>query len=48
MLLMGVSLQALMDLVVAGFSLMIGFGFFVFVASILCTAAFLHNAKEVS
>lgn len=49
MLLMGfISLQSLMDLVVAGFSLLIGLGIFAFTASILCTAAFLQNAKDVS
>ncbi|KAI3512586.1 hypothetical protein L1887_19902 [Cichorium endivia] len=42
---MGVSIQLLMDLTVAGISLMIGFGIFAFVASILCSAAFFHNAK---
>ncbi|KAI3700011.1 hypothetical protein L2E82_44624 [Cichorium intybus] len=42
---MGVSIHLLMDLTVAGFSLMIGFGIFAFVASILCSAAFFHNAK---
>lgn len=38
----------IMDLVVAGISLVIGLGIFVFIASILCSAAFLHNAKHVS
>ncbi|XP_025012359.1 uncharacterized protein LOC107260907 [Ricinus communis] len=46
--LMGLSLQCIMDLMVAGFSLMIGFSIFAFIASILCSAAFLHNAKDVS
>lgn len=45
---MGVSLQLMMDLFVAGFSLMIGLGLFAFIASILCSAAFLQNAKELS
>ncbi|KAK1551861.1 hypothetical protein Q3G72_006093 [Acer saccharum] len=40
--------QCIMDLVVAGISLVIGFGIFAFIASILCSAAFLYNAKEVS
>ncbi|KAJ6891294.1 hypothetical protein NC651_024711 [Populus alba x Populus x berolinensis] len=44
MLLTGLSI---MDLVVAGISLVIGLGIFVFIASILCSAAFLHNAKHV-
>lgn len=48
MLLMGVSVQCLMDLVVAGISLMVGLGLFAFIASILCSAAFLHNAKDLS
>ncbi|GKU90461.1 hypothetical protein SLEP1_g4452 [Rubroshorea leprosula] len=47
-ILMGLSLQCIIDLVVAGVSLMIGLGIFVFIASILCSAAFLHNAKDVS
>ncbi|XP_058183604.1 uncharacterized protein LOC131301376 [Rhododendron vialii] len=49
MFLMGfISLQSLLDLIVAGFSLVIGLGIFAFTASILCTAAFLQNAKDVS
>ncbi|XP_059655609.1 uncharacterized protein LOC132302706 [Cornus florida] len=48
MLLMGVSVQCLMDLVVAGFSLVIGLGIFAFIASILCSAAFFYNAKDLS
>ncbi|XP_049363363.1 uncharacterized protein LOC125828099 [Solanum verrucosum] len=48
MLVMGISLQCLMDLVVAGFSLMIGLGIFAFIASILCSAAFYQNAKQLS
>ncbi|CAN4125216.1 unnamed protein product [Withania somnifera] len=48
MLVMGISLQCLMDLVVAGFSLMIGLGIFAFIASILCLAAFYQNAKQLS
>ncbi|XP_023759407.1 uncharacterized protein LOC111907833 [Lactuca sativa] len=42
---MGVSIQLLMDLTIAGMSLMIGFGIFAFVASILCSAVFFHSAK---
>ncbi|XP_047269107.1 uncharacterized protein LOC107870628 [Capsicum annuum] len=48
MFVMGISLQCLMDLVVAGFSLMIGLGIFAFIASILCSAAFYQNAKQLS
>lgn len=48
MLVMGISLQCLMDLMVAGFSLMIGLGIFAFIASILCSAAFYQNAKQLS
>ncbi|XP_060185982.1 uncharacterized protein LOC132615393 [Lycium barbarum] len=48
MLVMGISLQFLMDLVVAGFSLMVGLGIFAFIASILCSAAFYQNAKQLS
>lgn len=47
-LLMGLSLQWLLDLVVAGISLMIGLGIFAFIASILCSVAFLNNSKNVS
>ncbi|KAG9152875.1 hypothetical protein Leryth_012496 [Lithospermum erythrorhizon] len=42
------SVQFLMDLVVAGVSLMIGLGIFALIASILCSAAFFQNAKELS
>ncbi|XP_077216037.1 chaperonin 60 subunit beta [Tasmannia lanceolata] len=45
---MGFTLQWLIDIFVAGVSLMIGLGFFSFVALILCSAAFLHNANIVS
>ncbi|XP_038678683.1 uncharacterized protein LOC119980093 [Tripterygium wilfordii] len=48
MLLMGLSLQSILDLAIAGFSLMIGFGIFGFIASFLCSAAFIENAKDVS
>ncbi|KAK6133994.1 hypothetical protein DH2020_032270 [Rehmannia glutinosa] len=37
-----------LDFMVAGFSLMIGLGLFAFIASILCSAAFFQNAKEIS
>ncbi|KAJ4846904.1 hypothetical protein Tsubulata_026232 [Turnera subulata] len=47
-LLMGLSLQSMLDLVVAGISLMIGLGIFGFITSLLCSAAFLHNAKVAS
>lgn len=45
---MGLSMHTIMDLVVAGFSLIIGLGIFAFIASILCTAAFIQNAKDDS
>ena len=43
-----VSLQSIIDLVVAGVSLMIGFGMFSFIASVLCFVAFFLHAKDVS
>ena len=45
---MGLSVQSIMDLVVAGISLVIGLGFFAFIASILCSAVFIYNVKHVS
>ncbi|XP_021897918.1 uncharacterized protein LOC110814678 [Carica papaya] len=48
MVLMGLNVQSVIDLVVAAISLMIGLGIFAFIASILCSAAFLHNARLVS
>lgn len=48
MFIMGLSVLSVIDLVVAGFSLMIGLGIFAFIASILCSAAFVQNAKDVS
>ncbi|KAJ6726431.1 hypothetical protein OIU79_004561 [Salix purpurea] len=47
-LLMGLSVQWIMDFVVAGISLVIGLGIFAFIASILCSAAFIYNVKHVS
>lgn len=47
-LMMGVSLQCMIDLVVAAISLIIGLGFFEFVAAVLCLAAFFYNSKQVS
>ncbi|KAK6242555.1 hypothetical protein SCA6_007944 [Theobroma cacao] len=44
--LLWLSLQSIIDLVVAGISLMIGLGIFAFIASVLCSAAFLHHAKN--
>ncbi|XP_020264429.1 uncharacterized protein LOC109840266 [Asparagus officinalis] len=41
-------IQLLMDVMVAGMSLILVLGIFSFVASILCSAAFLHNSKNVS
>ncbi|KAB2614240.1 hypothetical protein D8674_037327 [Pyrus ussuriensis x Pyrus communis] len=50
MLMMGWSIQSLLDLAVAGISMMVGLGIFALIASILCSAAFLHTAtaKDVS
>ncbi|KAH6797879.1 chaperonin 60 subunit beta [Perilla frutescens var. hirtella] len=48
MMLLGLSVQFVLDFVVAGISLMIGIGLFAFIASILCSAAFFQNAKEIS
>ncbi|KAG6429827.1 hypothetical protein SASPL_107881 [Salvia splendens] len=48
MVLMGLSVQFVLDFVVAGISLMIGMGLFAFIASILCSAAFFQNAKEIN
>ncbi|XP_022149105.1 uncharacterized protein LOC111017596 [Momordica charantia] len=45
---LGFSIQAVLDLVVAGISLVIGLGIFALIASILCSAAFLQSAKDVS
>ncbi|KAJ4710652.1 Chaperonin 60 subunit beta [Melia azedarach] len=44
-LFLGLSLQCILDLTVAGISLVIGLGIFAIIASILCSAAFLQNAK---
>lgn len=41
-------LQWLLDVVVAGISLMIGLGIFAFIASILCSVALLQNARDIS
>ncbi|KAF8039169.1 hypothetical protein BT93_B1656 [Corymbia citriodora subsp. variegata] len=45
---MGVSLQCVMDLVVAGISLAVGLGFFAFVAAVLCSAAFFNSVKDIA
>ncbi|KAF7808973.1 Chaperonin 60 subunit beta 4 [Senna tora] len=45
---MGLSVLVILDLVVAGFSLMICFAIFAFVASILCSTAFFLNSKDLS
>nr|DAD31592.1 TPA_asm: hypothetical protein HUJ06_010443 [Nelumbo nucifera] len=45
---MDLPLQCLMDIILAGISLIIGLGIFVFIASVLCSAVFLHKAKDVS
>ena len=47
MMMMSLCVQCVLDLVVAGFSLMVGLGIFAFIASVLCSAAFFLNAKEV-
>ncbi|XP_024195461.1 uncharacterized protein LOC112198549 [Rosa chinensis] len=41
-------IQGILDLVVAGVSLMIGLSVFAFIASVLCSAAFLYSAKGAS
>lgn len=43
-----ISAQSIMDVVVAGISLMIGLGIFAFIVSLLCSTAFFHHAKDVS
>ncbi|KAB2620691.1 hypothetical protein D8674_040592 [Pyrus ussuriensis x Pyrus communis] len=48
MWMMGLSIQSLLDLAVAGVSANVGLGIFAFIASILCSAAFFHTAKDVS
>ncbi|XP_031741936.1 uncharacterized protein LOC116403978 [Cucumis sativus] len=48
MMMIGFSIQGLLDLFVAGISLAIGLGIFALIASILCSAAFLNCAKDVS
>ncbi|XP_021755863.1 uncharacterized protein LOC110721050 [Chenopodium quinoa] len=48
-MLMGLlSIQSIMDMALAGISLMIGLGIFGFIASVLCSAAFFQHAKLVS
>ncbi|CAF1905404.1 hypothetical protein YC2023_016284 [Brassica napus] len=42
-----ISIQTAMDLIVAGFSLMIGFGIFAIIASVLCSVVFIHHVREV-
>ncbi|ANM59443.1 hypothetical protein AtNW77_Chr1g0069871 [Arabidopsis thaliana] len=42
------SIQTAMDLIVAGVSLMIGFGFFALIASVLCSVAFFHHVKAAT
>ncbi|KAL4185607.1 hypothetical protein AMTRI_Chr10g6810 [Amborella trichopoda] len=42
------ALQFMADLVVAGMSLFLGLWVFGFVACILCSAAFLQSARDVS
>uniref|UniRef100_A0A7N0V9Y6 Uncharacterized protein n=1 Tax=Kalanchoe fedtschenkoi TaxID=63787 RepID=A0A7N0V9Y6_KALFE len=45
---LGLSVQSLLDLTLAGFSLIIGLGIFSFIAFVLCSAAFVHNARDVA
>ncbi|CAN8238957.1 unnamed protein product [Cochlearia groenlandica] len=40
-----ISIQTAMDLIVAGFSLMFGFGLFALIASVLCSVAFFHHVR---
>ncbi|KAG7013078.1 hypothetical protein SDJN02_25834, partial [Cucurbita argyrosperma subsp. argyrosperma] len=47
-MLISLSIQGLLDLFVAGISLVIGLGIFALIATILCSAAFLHSTKDVS
>ncbi|XP_074383452.1 uncharacterized protein LOC141725004 [Apium graveolens] len=42
---LGLSLSCIMDLIVAGISLIIGLGLFAFITCILCSAAFFYNAR---
>ncbi|KAF8108269.1 hypothetical protein N665_0112s0026 [Sinapis alba] len=41
-----ISIQTAMDLIVAGFSLMIGFGIFAIIASVLCSVVFIHHVRD--
>ncbi|XP_057960881.1 uncharacterized protein LOC131152932 isoform X2 [Malania oleifera] len=45
---MGITVQCLVDLMVAGISLMFALGIFALVASVLCSAAFFLNTKDFS
>ncbi|KAF8074257.1 hypothetical protein N665_1117s0013 [Sinapis alba] len=40
-----ISIQTAMDLIVAGCSMMIGFGFYALMVSVLCSVAFLHHVR---
>ncbi|KAG2253673.1 hypothetical protein Bca52824_083809 [Brassica carinata] len=40
-----ISIQTAMDLIVAGFSLMFGFGFYALIVSVLCFVSFLHHVR---
>ncbi|RXH81032.1 hypothetical protein DVH24_004946 [Malus domestica] len=48
MWMMGLSIQSLLDLAVAGVLAMVRLGIFAFIASILCSATFFHTAQDVS
>ncbi|RID55579.1 hypothetical protein BRARA_G02832 [Brassica rapa] len=41
-----ISIQTAMDLIVAGFSLMFGFGLYALIAAVLCSVAFLHHVRS--
>ncbi|KAF7850728.1 hypothetical protein BT93_L5077 [Corymbia citriodora subsp. variegata] len=47
-LILGLSVRGVLDMIVAGVSLAIGFGFWVFVTSVLCSVAFFRCAKQAS
>ncbi|KAF8052017.1 hypothetical protein N665_1629s0004 [Sinapis alba] len=40
-----ISIQTAMDVIVACFSMMVGFGFYALIVSVLCSVAFLHHVR---
>ncbi|XP_061344157.1 uncharacterized protein LOC133290108 [Gastrolobium bilobum] len=48
MMVLGLILYSVLDLAVAGVSLMVGLWFFSFITFVLSSVAFLHNSKYVS